>query len=65
MAKKYGDQTNNDDVGGGGNMTFKTTSKSPKTTGAPAWRPTGANSDADNNGFHEYLGGRQGRERKF
>lgn len=33
-----GDQKTDDDIGGGGNATFKTTSKSPKTTGAPSFR---------------------------
>ena len=46
------DQKTDNDVGGGGNMTFKTTSKSPKTTGSPAWRDNSDSSIDDNNQFN-------------
>lgn len=46
------DQTTDSDVGGGGNMTFKTTSKSPTQTGeGVAWRDWTDGSEDDNNGY--------------
>lgn len=47
-----GDQKTDNDQGMSPNMTFKTQSKSPKTTGAPAWRDDSDNSEDDNNGFN-------------
>ena len=50
------DQFSDDEIGGGGNMTFKTTSKSPKTTGeGTAWRDDSDDSTDDNNAFHDRI----------
>ena len=60
------DQFNDDEVGGGGNMTFKTTSMSPKhgtSIRAVSWRDSGPDSDCDNNGYPEHLNMRLERER--
>lgn len=52
------EQFNDDEVGGGGNMTFKSTSQSPKhgtSIRAVAWRDDSNNSTSDNNGYHERI----------
>ena len=50
------DQKTDDDIGGGGNMTFKTTSVSPKTTGeGTRWRDDSDSSYCDNNGYHDRI----------
>lgn len=44
--------TDNENRGSGPNMTLSTTSKSPKTTGSPAWRDDSDQSEDDNNAFN-------------
>lgn len=46
------DQKTDDNVGGGGNMTFKTTSTAKERV-SPAWRDDSDTSTDDNNGFND------------
>lgn len=46
------DQKTDDNVGGGGNMTFKTTSTAKERV-VPAWRDHSDASTDDNNGFND------------
>lgn len=46
------DQKTDDNVGGGGNMTFKTTSTAKERV-SPAWRDDSDDSTDDNNAFDD------------
>jgi hypothetical protein len=48
------DQQSDEEVGGGGNMTFKTTSTAKERT-SPAWRDDSDGSTDDNNGFNDRI----------
>jgi hypothetical protein len=53
MADKR-DQTPDAEIGGGGNMTFKTTSTAKERV-CPAWRDDSDGSEDDNNGFNDRI----------